>query len=99
MTFQPARVPAAASSCPHRPPPRSLRPSPPRSATAHAATTSAAAGIRTAARIDPDLRRALSQIDRNRIKTIITTLAGFGTRHTASSQTDPDRGIGAAIAT
>ena len=66
-------------------------------ATAHAATTSAAAGLRTAARIDPDLRRALRQIDRNRIKTIITTLAGFGTRHTASSQTDPVRGIGAAI--
>jgi hypothetical protein len=66
-------------------------------ATAHAATTSAAASLRTAARIDPDLRRALSQIDRGRIKTIITTLAGFGTRHTASSQTDPVRGIGAAI--
>ena len=32
------------------------------------------------------------------IQTIITTLAGFGTRHTASSQTDPNRGIGAAIA-
>jgi hypothetical protein len=66
-------------------------------ATAHAATISPAAGLRTAARIDPDLRRALRQIDRNRIKTIITTLAGFGTRHTASSQTDPVRGIGAAI--
>jgi len=44
-----------------------------------------------------ELRAALAQIDPNRIKTIITTLAGFGTRHTASSQTDPNRGIGAAI--
>lgn len=45
-----------------------------------------------------ELRAALAQIDPDRIKTIITTLAGFGTRHTASSQTDPNRGIGAAIA-
>ena len=67
-------------------------------ATAHAATTSAAAGLRTAARIDPDLRKMLKEIDPARIKTIITTLAAFGTRHTASSQTDPNRGIGAAIA-
>ncbi len=34
--------------------------------------------------------RCSRQIDPNRIKTIITTLAGFGTRHTASSQTDPE---------
>src|ERR1700721_2669433 len=66
-------------------------------ATAHAATTSAAAGLRSAARIDPDLRKMLKEIDPARIKTIITTLAAFGTRHTASSQTDPNRGIGAAI--
>jgi hypothetical protein len=33
-----------------------------------------------------------------RIQNTITTLAGFGTRHTASSQTDPNRGIGAATA-
>jgi hypothetical protein len=44
-----------------------------------------------------ELRAALAEIDPNRIKQIITTLAGFGTRHTASSQTDPKRGIGAAI--
>src|SRR5712691_319082 len=44
-----------------------------------------------------ELRAALAEIDPNRIKTIITTLAAFGTRHTASSQTDPNRGIGAAI--
>jgi Peptidase family M28 len=66
-------------------------------ATAHAATTSAAAAVRSSARIDPDLRKALKEIDPARIKTIITTLAAFGTRHTASSQTDPNRGIGAAV--
>src|SRR5215472_11965936 len=67
------------------------------SATAHAATASPAAGAGSAANIDPDLRKALSEIDPDRIKSTITTLAGFGTRHTASSQTDPNRGIGAAI--
>jgi hypothetical protein len=67
-------------------------------ATAHAATTSAATAVRSSARIDPDLRKALKEIDPARIKTIITTLAAFGTRHTASSQTDPNRGIGAAVA-
>jgi hypothetical protein len=40
----------------------------------------------------------LREIDPQRTQAIITTLAGFGTRHTASSQTDPNRGIGAAIA-
>ncbi|MBO0822320.1 MAG: M20/M25/M40 family metallo-hydrolase [Actinobacteria bacterium] len=45
---------------------------------------------------DPELRMMLSEIDPVRIQDIITTLAGFGTRHTASSQTDPNRGIGAA---
>src|SRR3984957_18179807 len=67
-------------------------------ATAHAATTSAATAVRSSPRIDPDLRKALKEIDPARIKTIITTLAAFGTRHTASSQTDPNRGIGAAVA-
>jgi hypothetical protein len=31
-----------------------------------------------------------------RVERDIATLAGFGTRHTLSSQTDPNRGIGAA---
>jgi Peptidase family M28 len=74
-------------------------------ATAHAAvsrasTTATASGAsaRAAENFDPDLRRMLNEIDPQRIQTIISTLAGFGTRHTASSQTDPKRGIGAAIA-
>jgi hypothetical protein len=38
----------------------------------------------------------LAEVDPERIKTIVTTLANFGTRHTLSNQTDPVRGIGAA---
>jgi hypothetical protein len=63
--------------------------------TAHAAVTSLAApGPQN---FDPDLRKMLTEIDPSRIQSIISTLVGFGTRHTASSQTDPNRGIGAAI--
>jgi hypothetical protein len=73
-------------------------------ATAHAAVSRASAkatasGAATGApqNFDPDLRKMLNEIDPQRIQTIISTLAGFGTRHTASSQSDPNRGIGAAV--
>ncbi|HWH01569.1 MAG TPA: M20/M25/M40 family metallo-hydrolase [Pilimelia sp.] len=45
---------------------------------------------------DPQLRALLSQLDRRRIEAGVRRLAGFGTRHTLSSQDDPVRGIGAA---
>ncbi|MEN3309169.1 MAG: hypothetical protein V7603_5371 [Micromonosporaceae bacterium] len=45
---------------------------------------------------DRELRRALREIDANRIEAIINKLVSFGTRHTLSSQDDPVRGIGAA---
>ena len=45
---------------------------------------------------DPGLRAMLRDIDPDRIKATILKLVCFGTRHTASSQTDPMRGIGAA---
>ncbi len=45
---------------------------------------------------DPGLRAMLRDIDPDRIKATILKLVSFGTRHTASSQTDPNRGIGAA---
>src|SRR6266545_7509366 len=45
---------------------------------------------------DPGLRAMLREIDPDRIKATIEKLVSFGTRHTASSQTDPVRGIGAA---
>lgn len=47
---------------------------------------------------DPNLRALLAQIDPSRIQATIEKLISFGTRHTASSQTDPVRGIGAAQA-
>src|SRR6516225_2991510 len=47
---------------------------------------------------DPALRKLIRSIDPNRIQATIETLTTFGTRHTASSQTDPNRGIGVAYA-
>ena len=38
---------------------------------------------------DPDLRALIRQIDPSRIQATIEQLVQFGTRHTASSQTDP----------
>ena len=52
----------------------------------------------TTGNFDPSLRALLAQIDPSRIQATIQKLISFGTRHTASSQTDPVRGIGAATA-
>lgn len=49
-----------------------------------------------AAHIDPALRQLVHAVDPQQIKATIQQLVGFGTRHTSSSQTDPQRGIGAA---
>ena len=46
--------------------------------------------------VSPDVRHMLRDISARNIEHSINTLAGFGTRHTLSSQTDPNRGIGAA---
>jgi hypothetical protein len=43
-----------------------------------------------------DVRALLSQISPANLQQADSTLVGFGTRHTLSSQTDPVRGIGAA---
>ncbi len=45
---------------------------------------------------DAELRAIMAEIDPARIKETIRTLVSFGTRHTLSSQDDPERGIGAA---
>jgi hypothetical protein len=45
---------------------------------------------------DSDLRALMRQVDARRIEDIVNRLVAFGTRHTLSSQTDPQRGIGAA---
>lgn len=45
---------------------------------------------------DQELNGMLAQVDPQRIEAIITKLVSFGTRSTLSTQTDPNRGIGAA---
>src|SRR4051812_19932086 len=42
------------------------------------------------------VNRMLAEVDRRRVERYDRKLAGFGTRHTLSSQDDPNRGIGAA---
>ncbi|WP_235876837.1 M20/M25/M40 family metallo-hydrolase [Saccharopolyspora terrae] len=45
---------------------------------------------------DARLRALLAQVDERRIEDVVRKLVSFGTRHTLSSQDDPQRGIGAA---
>jgi hypothetical protein len=45
---------------------------------------------------DEELQGILAQVSQANIEATIRKLASFGTRHTLSSQTDPNRGIGAA---
>jgi hypothetical protein len=42
-------------------------------------------------------REAADEVSRERLRAIVEKLVSFGTRHTLSSQTDPKRGIGAAL--
>jgi hypothetical protein len=56
----------------------------------------AAATASTQRKPSPSLVQMAREVDPQRIERSIRTLAGFGTRHTLSSQTDPERGIGAA---
>src|SRR5690349_12448335 len=46
--------------------------------------------------VSPEVRHMVGDISSANIESTINTLVGFGTRHTLSSQTDPNRGIGAA---
>src|SRR5215510_8454973 len=46
---------------------------------------------------EKELRDMLREVDNHRIEATIRKLVSFGTRHTESSMTDPNRGIGAAI--
>jgi hypothetical protein len=45
---------------------------------------------------DGELRAILRELDERRIEATVRKLASFGTRHTLSTQDDPNRGIGAA---
>jgi acetylornithine deacetylase/succinyl-diaminopimelate desuccinylase-like protein len=42
-------------------------------------------------------RQVADEVSAERLRTIVEKLVSFGTRHTLSSQTDPKRGIGAAL--
>src|SRR5215831_8031276 len=67
------------------------------SVVAPASAASASVGsAQTTGNFDPALRALIGQIDPNRIQATIEKLITFGTRHTASTQTDPNLGIGAA---
>ena len=46
---------------------------------------------------DARLRQIIAPVSQGQLRSTIETLVGFGTRHTLSSQTDPKRGIGAAV--
>ena len=48
-------------------------------------------------RTDAQLRAIASRVRQAQLRHTISTLVSFGTRHTLSSQTDPHRGIGAAL--
>jgi peptidase M28-like protein len=66
------------------------------SATAIATKPAQGGSGPAAQRRSPDVQHMLHRIRADNIEHSIRTLASFGTRHTLSSQTDPNRGIGAA---
>jgi hypothetical protein len=47
--------------------------------------------------VDARLRAIIAPVSQAQLRHTIEALVGFGTRHTLSSQTDPKRGIGAAL--
>src|SRR3954463_4809164 len=46
---------------------------------------------------DATLRKIVAPVSQAQLRHTIASLVSFGTRHTLSSQTDPKRGIGAAL--
>jgi len=49
------------------------------------------------AQLSSDVQSAVAKVSEDSIKTYIEDLVSFNTRHTLSSQTDPEKGIGAAV--
>jgi Peptidase family M28 len=45
---------------------------------------------------DPQIEKMVSEVSKGSLQSYIYTLVSFGTRHTLSTQTNPNRGIGAA---
>jgi hypothetical protein len=56
-----------------------------------------AAAAPPAANPDAKLKRIIAPVSAAEMRRTVDTLVSFGTRHTLSSQTDPKRGIGAAV--
>ena len=52
----------------------------------------------TSTKADPVISDALAQVNIDSVRTYIDDLVAFHTRHTLSTQTDPERGLGTAIA-
>jgi len=62
-----------------------------------AAIAIAAPALAQNAENDAKLRAIVAPVSGEKMKQTVTRLVAFGTRHTLSSQTDPKRGIGAAV--
>ena len=45
---------------------------------------------------DPEIEKMVKEVSPDSLRSYIKTLVAFGTRNTLSTQTDPNRGIGAA---
>lgn len=52
--------------------------------------------VQVSPKLNPQIEKIVSEISAQNIEAIIRKLVGFGTRHTLSTQDDPNRGIGAA---
>ncbi|MFN0112836.1 MAG: M20/M25/M40 family metallo-hydrolase [Blastocatellia bacterium] len=52
--------------------------------------------VQVSPKLNPQIEKIVSEISAKNIETTIRKLVGFGTRHTLSTQDDPNRGIGAA---
>jgi len=59
-------------------------------------SASGGAGDANGPPVSPEIRQMLHDVSADRIRQTIEKLVSFGTRHTLSSQADPDRGIDAA---
>lgn len=52
--------------------------------------------VQTSSKLNPQIEKIVGEISAQNIEAIIRKLVSFGTRHTLSTQDDPNRGIGAA---
>ncbi|MCX4907600.1 M20/M25/M40 family metallo-hydrolase [Streptomyces sp. NBC_00878] len=93
VTVGPSAAPAASAPAM---PTAELVDTPARPATAAEAERPGPRPPATAQPPSPELRALLREIDPDRIEATVRKLVSFGTRHTLSTQDDPDRGIGAA---